>query len=57
MDMKRVINEETLKKGEQAAERQRLCRARKRHKQNTAETCVHQLGEPLASLRTNNILA
>jgi hypothetical protein len=57
MDMKRVINEETLKKRKQAAERQRLYRARKRQQQNTAETCVHQLGEPLASLQSNNIQA
>jgi hypothetical protein len=55
MYMRRVINEETLKKREQAAERQRICRARNRHQQNTAEICVHQLGVPLASLRTNNI--
>jgi hypothetical protein len=57
MDMKRVISVETLKKREQAAERQRLCRARKQQQQNTAETCVHQPGEHLASLRTNNIQA
>jgi ABC-type Fe3+/spermidine/putrescine transport system ATPase subunit len=46
-------DEETVKKRQQAAERQR----RQRAKKIAAETCVHQLGEPLGSLRTNNIQA